>query len=236
MVEKPILIAGKSGQLASCLRDWAIRQDVPVVSMGRPELNLENAESIDRVVAMVEPSAVINAAAYTAVDRAEAESARAFAVNCDGAARLADAAGRRNIPFVHISTDYVFDGNKRSPYREEDIPAPLNVYGASKLEGEVAVLHACPCAIVIRTSWVFSPYGNNFVRTMRRLSETQSMIRVINDQRGTPTSAVDLAEAVWAIIGRLQRANGCDDAGIYHLVGQGETDWHAFAGAIGEPS
>lgn len=232
MADKPILIAGRNGQVARCLRELAMRRGLPVVAVGRPDLDLENEGSIDRVMAAVEPSAVVNAAAYTAVDRAEAESAAAFRINCDGAAQLADAAGQRGIPFVHISTDYVFDGSKRLPYREDDIPAPLNVYGSSKLAGEWAVLEASPCAAVIRTSWIYSPYGNNFVRTMQRLSETQPLVRVVDDQRGTPTSALDLAAAILQIVQRLQSADGCDNAGIYHLAGEGEATWHEFAAAI----
>jgi dTDP-4-dehydrorhamnose reductase len=232
MAEQPILVAGRSGQLAQCLRDSAVKRGVPMVAVGRPELDLENGEGIDRVMAAVEPSAIVNAAAYTAVDRAEAEAGRAFTVNCGGAALLADAAARRGIPFIQISTDYVFDGSKRSPYREDDVPAPLNVYGSSKLASEAAVLKACPGAAVIRTSWVYSPYGNNFVRTMLRLSETQLEVRVVDDQFGAPTSAADLAAAVLAIVERLQSANGADDAGIYHLAGEGETSWYGFAAAI----
>src|SRR6266567_4556505 len=232
MAERPILVAGKSGQLARCLRDSAVSSNVSMVAVGRPELDLENGEGIDRVTAAVEPSAIVNAAAYTAVDRAEAEPGRAFAVNCDGAALLADAATRRGIPFIQISTDYLFDGSKRSPYREDDLTAPLNVYGASKLAGEAAVLRACPGAAVIRTSWVYSPYGNNFVRTMLRLSETQAVVRVVDDQRGTPTSAANLAAAILAIVERLRSPNGCDDAGIYHLAGDAETSWHGFTAAI----
>src|SRR5450755_3212488 len=229
MAERPILVAGKSGQLARCLLDSTVLHNVPIVAVGRPELDLESGEGINRVMAAVEPSAIVNAAAYTAVDPAEAEPKRAFAVNCDGAALLADAAARRGIPFIQISTDYVFDGSKRSPYREDDVPAPLNVYGSSKLASETAVLKAYPCAAVIRTSWVYSPYGNNFVRTMLRLSETQQTVRVVDDQRGTPTSAADLAAAILAIVERLRSPNGCDDAGIYHLAGDGETSWHGFA-------
>jgi dTDP-4-dehydrorhamnose reductase len=232
MADKPILIAGKNGQLARCLHDLSIRREIPVVAVGRPELDLENGHSIATVMAAVEPSAIINAAAYTAVDRAESEPASAFRINRDGAALLADAAARRGIPLVHISTDFVFDGSKRSPYREEDIPAPLNVYGSSKLAGETAVLAVSPCAAVIRTSWVYSPYGNNFVRTMQRLSETQPIVRVVNDQRGTPTSALDLAAAVLRIVEHLQSAEGCDSAGVYHLAGEGEATWHDLAAAI----
>src|SRR5258708_35264278 len=170
MAERPLLVAGKSGQLARCVRDSAVLSDVPMVAVGRPELDLENGQGIDRVLAAVEPSAIVNAAAYTAVDRAEAEPERAFAVNCGGATLLADAAARRGIPFIQISTDFVFDGNKRSPYREDDVPAPLNVYGASQLARDTAVLKACPGAAVIRTSWASCPYGNNLLRPIVRLS------------------------------------------------------------------
>jgi dTDP-4-dehydrorhamnose reductase len=232
MAERPILVAGKSGQLARCLLDSTVLHDVPMVAVGRPELDLEDGEGIDRVMAAVEPSAIVNAAAYTAVDRAEAESERAFAVNCDGATLLAAGAARRGIPFIQISTDYVFDGSKRSPYREDDVPAPQNVYGSSKLAGEIAVLKACPGAAVIRTSWVYSPYGNNFVRTMLRLSDEQPVVRIVEDQRGTPTSAADLAVAILAIVEQLRSANGSDEAGIYHLAGDGETSWHGFATAV----
>jgi dTDP-4-dehydrorhamnose reductase len=215
MTEKPILVAGKSGQLARCLRDSAVLRNVPVVAIGRPDLDLENGEGIDRVMAAFEPSAIVNAAAYTAVDTAEAEPVRAFGINCGGAALLAGAAARHGIPFVQISTDYVFDGSKPSAYREDDVPAPLNVYGSSKFASETVVLRACPCTAVIRTSWVYSPYGNNFVRTMLRLSETQLTVRIVDDQHGTPTSAADLAAAILVIV-----------------AGEGETSWHGFAAAI----
>jgi dTDP-4-dehydrorhamnose reductase len=232
MEGNPILVAGKNGQLAQCLRDSAALRDMPMVAVGRPELDLESGEGIDRAIAEAEPLAIVNAAAYTAVDPAEAEPGRAFRINCGGAALLADAAARHGIPFIHISTDYVFDGRKRLLYREGDVPAPLNVYGSSKLAGEATVLKACPWTAVIRTSWVYSPYGQNFVRTMLRLSETQTVVRVVDDQRGNPTSAVDLADAILVIAERLRSANGRDDAGIYHLAAEGETSWYGFAAAI----
>lgn len=232
MAGRPILVAGRSGQLARCLGMAAARRNVVTLAIGRPEFDLESGEGIDRVMATVEPSAIVNAAAYTAVDAAESEPRRAFSINCGGAALLADAAARRGIPFVHISTDYVFDGAKPSPYREDDDPAPLNIYGSSKLASEAAVLKINPCAAVIRTSWVYSPYGSNFVRTMLRLSRTQPTVRVVDDQRGTPTSAADLAAAILVIVERLGSAGGCDGAGICHLAGEGETSWHGFAAAI----
>jgi dTDP-4-dehydrorhamnose reductase len=232
MREKPIFVAGKNGQLARCLEDLAALQNRPVVAVGRPELDLENGNGIDSAIAAIKPSAIINAAAYTAVDKAETEPERAFAINCNGAALLANAAARHGIPFIQISTDYVFDGSNRLPYREDDIPAPLNTYGSSKLASESAVMKACPSAVVIRTSWVYSPHGNNFVRTMLRLSETQPVVRVVDDQFGSPSSAADLASAVLMIVDRLRTADGCDVAGIYHLAGEGETTWHGFAAAI----
>lgn len=230
--DRPILVAGKSGQLARCLSDMASRRNVWLAAVGRPDLDLENSAGIDDLIAAIAPSAIINAAAYTAVDRAEAEPDCASKINRDGAAQLAAAAKKRAIPFIHISTDYVFDGDKRSPYQEEDVTAPRNTYGRSKREGEVAVLDAYPRAVVIRTSWLYSPYGHNFVRTMLRLSATQTNVRVVNDQRGTPTSAPDLADGLLDIVQQLGADCGGDTAGIYHLAGQGETTWHGFAEAI----
>jgi dTDP-4-dehydrorhamnose reductase len=201
------------------------------VSVGRPDLDIENGASIDGVVAAIRPSAIINAAAYTAVDRAETEPECAYMINRDGAARLAAAAKRRGIPFIHISTDYVFDGHKPSPYDEGDTAAPLNVYGRSKLEGEIAVLDAYPGALVIRTSWLYSPYGHNFVRTMLRLSVAPKVVRIVNDQRGTPTSASDLAGGILEIARQLAD-HSVDGPGITHLAGQGEATWYGFAESI----
>lgn len=228
----PILVVGKSGQLARCLYDLARQQKLPLAVAGRPDLDLGKASSIEGVVSAVAPCVIVNAAAYTAVDRAEEEPAQAYQINCEGAAWLAATARAYGIPFVHISTDYVFDGLKTSPYREDDAPAPLGVYGRSKLKGEIAVRDANPDAIVIRTSWVYSPYGQNFLRTMIRLSATQACVRVVNDQHGTPTSAVDLAAGVLEIVQQLRADHISDRSGIYHLAGRGETTWHGFAEAI----
>ena len=232
MMERPILIVGRSGQLAKCLRELAAVRGQPVVALGRPELDLESRAGIGKLIASIAPSAIINAAAYTAVDQAESEMARAFSVNRDGAAALADVAWQKNIPLIHHSTDYVFDGSKPDAYDESDIPAPLNAYGASKLAGEAAVLAAHPLATVIRCSWLYSPYGSNFVRTMLRLCETQQTVRVVRDQHGNPTSAFDLAEAVLQIAERSAMGDRRATAGIFHLAGQGDTSWHDFAQAI----
>jgi dTDP-4-dehydrorhamnose reductase len=229
---RPILVAGRSGQLARCLAESAARRGTNLVAVGRPELDLENAASVEELTRAIEPSAIVNAAAYTTVDRAESEPTRAFAVNCDGAARLAAQAERMGVPLIHISTDYVFDGRKSSSYREADATVPLGVYGRSKLAGEGAVCESCPAALVVRTSWVYSPYGRNFVTTMLRLAETQDQVRVVDDQWGTPTAASDLAEAILDILGRLRGEGFGSRAGLYHLAGQGEATWHALASAI----
>jgi dTDP-4-dehydrorhamnose reductase len=136
------------------------------------------------------------------------------------------------VPFIHVSTDYVFDGRKDEPYREEDAPFPLGAYGRSKLEGEAAVRAACPAAVILRTSWVYSPFGQNFVTTMLRLAETRDTVRVVDDQHGAPTAAADLADAILDLIDRLTEAGGRHLGGVYHLTPAGETTWHGFAAAI----
>jgi len=228
---RAILVVGQSGQLARCLALHAQRTGVRLVSFGRPELDLEDQSSIERVVARVEPSAIVNAGAYTAVDKAEAEPDRAFAINRDGAAGLARIAAEAHIPLVHISTDYVFSGEKSTPYTEDDATAPLSVYGHSKLAGEQAVRQAYPEAVVIRTGWNYSPFGHNFLRTMLRLASTQSVVRVVGDQRGAPTSSADLASGVLDIVQQLGRPRR-PEPGIYHLTAAGETSWHGFTAAI----
>jgi len=227
-----ILVAGRGGQLARCLQVHAQAAGLRLLAAGRPELDLQEPASLERFVAGRQPSAIINAAAYTAVDQAEAEPERAFAINRDGAGRLAAIAARLQVPFVQISTDYVFSGEKQSPYTEDDATGPLNVYGQSKLAGEVAVLEANPEALVIRTSWVYSPYGHNFLKTMLRLATTQTTVRVVGDQVGTPTSAADLARAILEIVQRLVSARPPQKSRIYHLAAPDETTWHGFAAAV----
>ena len=229
---RPILVAGKSGQLSRSLIDVGEQRAIPVVAVGRPEFDLENAGSIDRVVNAVLPSAIVNAAAYTAVDMAESEPERAFAVNRDGAGRLAATARRLRIPFVHVSTDYVFDGRKASAYCEDDVPFPLGIYGRSKLEGERAVMDANPDALVFRTSWIYSPYGTNFLKTMLRLADTRDVVRVVDDQYGAPTAAIDLGRAIVDALVRVLEREARGRAGVYHVTAAGETTWYGFAKAI----
>ena len=192
----PILVVGKSGQLARCLVEAAGRRNVRLIVAGRPDVDIEQLESIDRALTMFCPGVIINAAAYTAVDKAETEPERCYAVNHAGARQLAEAASRRNVPLIQVSTDYVFDGQKATPYGEDDPTAPLGIYGRSKLEGEQAVLAKHPEALILRTSWVYSVYGSNFVTTMLRLAQSQPSLRVVDDQIGCPTSAHDLAAAL----------------------------------------
>lgn len=234
MTQGPILIAGRNGQVARCLQELAAARGLAAVALGREQLDLRMHSDVNRAVEAAAPSAIINAAAYTAVDQAESDEASAFSINRDGAAALAAAAARMDVPFVHISTDFVFDGSKQSEYNETDIPAPLNVYGSSKLAGEAAVLSAYPSAIVIRSAWIYSAYGSNFVRTMKRLAETRPVARVVEDQRGNPTFALDLAAALLRIVQLSQTVNRSAIAGIYHVVGEDEATWHSFAAAIFE--
>jgi dTDP-4-dehydrorhamnose reductase len=228
----PILVAGESGQLARSLVAEAAVRGVPLVAMERPHLDVTDSGSVERAITATAPRAIINAAAYNAVDRAEAEPAPAFALNRDGPARLAAAAARRDVPFIHVSTDYVFDGSKDAPYREDDAPAPLGIYGRSKLEGERAVRETCPAGIILRTSWLYSRFGRNFVTTMLQLAQTREVVRVVDDQHGAPTAARDLARAMLDLTERMTGAGTNDRAGVYHLAAQGETTWHGFAAAI----
>lgn len=226
-----LLVIGSAGQLATSIVDLAkSRADLDVVALGRPELDLAKPTTISRQIEAHRPDVVVNAAAYTAVDKAESEPDLAFSINRDGAAAAARAAYQLGMPFVHISTDYVFDGQKPEPYVEGDITGPLNVYGRSKLEGEHAVMAAHPGALVLRTSWVYSPFGNNFVKTMLRLGAERPLLKVVDDQHGNPTSAQDLAAAILHAAPVLKTEEG----GLYHLTGTGSTSWHGFAAFIFE--
>jgi dTDP-4-dehydrorhamnose reductase len=226
-----VLIAGREGQVARALVRRLDGHEV--TALEPPELDLTDDASVAAAMASARPDLVVNAAAYTAVDKAEDQEALAFAVNCAGAARLASAAAARGAPFVHFSTDYVFDGRKGAPYVETDAPSPLGVYGRSKEEGERAVLAANPRSVVLRTAWVCSPDGANFVKTMLRLASERDELRVVADQHGAPTFAADLADAVARMAPRLLAAPAGDAGfGLFHLTGTPHTTWHGFAEAI----
>ena len=227
-----ILVVGRSGRLARALMEEAERAGFSVRALGRPELDIEDPDSVRRAVAAQSPRAIINAAGNVVLDDAERQPERAFALNRDGAAHLAEAAARAGIPFVHVSSDYVFDGNKTTPYVEDDPTDPLSVHGRSKVAGEMAVLAAHPSAVVVRTSWVFGPHGTNFVTAMLRLAEKQEAVRVVADQYGTPTAGVDLADALLNITAQLLNKDTTQHGGIYHVAGSGETTWLGLAQAI----
>jgi dTDP-4-dehydrorhamnose reductase len=210
----------------------ANERTIPLIAVARPELDLGDAGSIDRSLNSYLPRAIINAAAYTFVDKAESEPDLAFKINRDGAAHLAQVAASLRVPFIHVSTDYVFDGSKEAPYLEDDCAFPLGVYGRSKREGEIGVLDSYPSAAILRTSWVYSPYGHNFVKTMLRLAENCERIQVVDDQYGAPTSAGDLADAILSIIGQIEEEREKKFGGIYHLTAAGKTTWCRFASAI----
>ena len=229
-----VLVAGREGQLAQALLPAFAGAGWQVAARGRATLDLAGpASAIAEAVRAEAPDLVVNAAAYTAVDRAESEPATAMAVNRDGAGALAGAAAAVGAPVLHVSTDYVFDGDKGAPYAEDDRPAPTGAYGRSKLEGEAAVLAANPRSAILRTSWVCSATGQNFLRTMLRLAATRDEVSVVADQRGAPTFAADLAAAILAAAPRLMTSPPGDEAfGVFHLSGTPDTTWHGFAAAI----
>ena len=225
-----ILVAGHSGQLAQALTAAGGDRHV-IIAIGRPDLDLSRPSTISSAVASVRPDAIINTGAYTAVDNAEGEEALATAVST-GAGHLAAEAAQRSLPFIHVSTDYVFDGRSTRPYREEDAVCPLGAYGRSKLAGERAVQEAMPAALIVRTAWVFSHEGTNFVRTMLRLGATRDTINVVSDQKGSPTYAVDLANALLALMEKSTVPDGPSQGGVFHAAGTGITTWYGFASRI----
>ena len=226
-----ILLTGANGQVG-----WEIaRRSAGVRALGRGELDITDGGEVRRVIESARPSVVVNAAAYTAVDKAESERTLAFAVNEAGPRNLATACAAFGIPLIHISTDYVYDGAKPGPYTEDDPVAPLGVYGASKLAGEQAVRETKARAIILRTAWVYGVHGHNFVKTMLRIGAEREVLRVVDDQRGCPTSAADLADAVLTLAVRLSAGPVADSAfGTFHCVGSSETTWHGFARGIFE--
>lgn len=227
-----VLVAGASGQVARALADTAPHDIADVVVLGRPQFDLTDAACTASVVAATAPGLVINAAAYTAVDQAESEEAAAFTLNADGAGYLAAAAAKAGAPILHLSTDYVFAGDKSSPYVETDPVGPTGVYGRSKLAGEQAVAKSNPRHLILRTAWVYSPHGKNFAKAMLRLASTRDEIGVVHDQRGNPTRAQDIASALWQLVRRITETPGDLASGTYHLTAQGEASWAEFAEEI----
>jgi dTDP-4-dehydrorhamnose reductase len=223
-----VAVIGTQGQLARSLAELS-GDDAAITCIGRPLLDLAEPETVAAALDELPADVIVNAAAYTAVDRAESETDLAFAINRDGAAAVADVCARRNLPLIHLSTDYVFDGIRSGAWRETDVCNPQSVYGASKLAGEQAVLAAFPAAVILRTAWLHSPFGTNFVKTMLRLSAERDRLRVVADQHGSPTYAPDLAVAILAMARRLVGVRDAALSGIFHLAGSGETTWHGLA-------
>ncbi len=227
-----LLVTGAQGQLGRELLLRGQRQGFAVTGLGRAELDIADAAAVERAVAAAAPQIVVNAAAYTAVDLAESEPERAFAINADGPRHLARACAAHGLPLIHVSTDYVFDGTKSGGYREDDPVAPLNVYGASKEAGERAVREELAAHLILRTSWVYGAHGRNFVLTMLQLADKQDLLKVVGDQHGCPTSAADLAEAILVLSRRA--GSGDEGWGTFHFAGAGVTSWHGFAVAVME--
>lgn len=230
-----LAVTGCNGQIARALIERA-PADIAVITLARPSFDLSRPETIAGAVALARPDILINAAAYTAVDQAESEPEQAFAINAAGAGALAFAAHAIGTPIIQISTDYVFDGSGERPFREDDAIGPLGVYGRSKAEGEAAVAAANADHAILRTSWVYGPHGHNFLRTMLRLGETRDVVRVVDDQHGAPTSALDIADALIAIARRLHGSNDPALRGTFHMSASGSTNWAQFASAIFEAS
>ena len=228
-----LIVTGNEGQVAASLKERGAALGVEIVCLGRPRLDLANAESIRNALADIRADAVVNAAAYTAVDKAESEEDLSMAVNGAGAGAVAEEAAWLGIPVLHLSTDYVFPGDGDRPYREDDPTGPLSAYGRTKLAGELAVAAAGPKHAILRTAWVYSPFGANFVKTMLRLGATRDELGVVADHLGSPTRALDIADAVIAIA-RRWRETPHDPAlaGVFHMTGSGEASWADFAEAI----
>ncbi|KPF56785.1 dTDP-4-dehydrorhamnose reductase [Novosphingobium sp. AAP1] len=228
-----IAVTGRTGQVATSLIERGRAAGHEIVALGRPDLDLAVSDSVQRALDAVAPDVVVSAAAYTAVDKAETEPDLAYAVNANGASAVAKAAATRDIPIIHLSTDYVFDGALSRPYVESDATAPTGVYGASKLAGEQAVLalHAKQAA-VLRVAWVYSPFGGNFVKTMLRLAADRDDVAVVADQIGNPTSALDIADGILAVARNLMVSADPALRGIFHMTARGEASWADFATAI----
>jgi dTDP-4-dehydrorhamnose reductase len=227
-----ILLLGQHGQLSRELQ-LCLGQQAELNVLGREQLDLSQPEALRRTLQTLQPDLIVNAAAHTAVDRAESEPELAFAINAVAPGILAERAAELSIPLIHYSTDYVFDGSKPAPYTEQDTTNPLNVYGRSKLAGEQAIQAVGGQHLILRTSWVYSRHGSNFLLSMQRLLQERDSLNVVADQMGAPTWAGSIAQATGQLIEHW-RAGRPGPWGVYHLTGLGETSWHGFACAIAE--
>jgi len=230
---KRMVVTGREGQVVrSLLERGALDGRFEVVALGRPELDLLNPQGIDAALGQTRPDVIVSAAAYTAVDRAETEEAEAHAVNAVAPGRIAAAANRLGVPVIHLSTDYVFGGDKLEPYVETDPTGPTSAYGRTKLAGEQAVAKAADDHVILRTAWVYSPFGRNFLKTMLLLAESRDGINVVDDQIGNPTSALDIADGILAIADNLLSDDAARLRGTFHMTGTGSASWADFASEI----
>jgi dTDP-4-dehydrorhamnose reductase len=231
-----IAVTGQNGQVVSALK--ALNSNtVTIIALGRPDLDLAVPEGIHTAIAAARPDVVVNAAAYTAVDKAESEPDLAFAINADGAEAVAKSAAALGVPIIHISTDYVFAGDQSAPYVETDPTGPTGVYGASKLAGEHKVAAANPRHIIARTAWVYASTGANFLRTMLRVGAERGHLNVVDDQHGSPTWASDIADAIVAMARNVHaQPDSVALYGTFHMTATGATTWCGFARAIFEDS
>ena len=229
-----IAVTGGPGQLVLSMAERGPFAGHEVIAVGPPDLDLSAPDDdvVHAALAAAKPDAIVNAAAHTAVDKAESLRDLAFAINAAGAGAVARAAARLDVPLVHVSTDYVFSGDKAAPYLESDETGPTGVYGASKLAGEDAVRASGADFAILRTAWVYSPFGANFVKTMLRLAETRDELGVVDDQRGCPTSAFDLADAAIAVLVNLKANSDPALRGLFHAAGSGEGSWADLAAAV----
>lgn len=225
-----VLVTGAQGQVGHELLR-RVPAGFSVSGFGSLDLDITNADQILTVFNEIKPELIINAAAYTAVDKAETDVVRAYAVNSDGVGFLAAAAEKLSIPLLHISTDYVFSGDGNKPYTPDEVTHPAGIYGLSKLSGEQRLIEQCSRHLVLRTSWVFGAYGNNFVKTMLRLGVDRETLSVVADQCGAPTSAGSIADTLWALASIFQR-EGRLDWGVYHYSGAPACTWYDFANEI----
>lgn len=225
-----LVVTGREGQLVKSLAEMArLHSDVEVEAVGRPDLDLQKPFTVRLALETARPDIVVSAAAYTAVDQAEDEPDLAFAINGAGAGHIAEAAAAIGVPVIHLSTDYVFDGQSDGPYTESHPTRPGNVYGASKLAGEEAVAKANPRNLILRTAWVYSPFGRNFVKTILKLATEREVLPVVSDQWGNPTSALDIADGILHAAAAMHGSKDFASFGVYHFSGTGETNWSGFA-------
>ncbi|MGN8020202.1 dTDP-4-dehydrorhamnose reductase [Phyllobacterium sp. 22229] len=232
-----IVVTGRDGQIVrSLVERVASHPAVQLFAVGRPEFDLSRPKSVFAVIRSIRPDIVISAAAYTAVDQAEDEPEQAYAINAVGAGAVAQAAAEIGAAVIHLSTDYVFAGEGKRPYTEDDATVPCSVYGQTKLAGEALVASVNSRHLILRTAWLYSPFGKNFVKTMLRLAVDRDSVSVVSDQWGNPTSAIDIADGILHMANRLRVDTQFSAFGIYHLAGTGRTNWSTFARAIFQES